>query len=136
VPPRYAFWTILIDRQPTAFRARLREELLPTLVQLQRTHPAAEMKWFAHGRLWDSPEQQQWAQKNKRALQKERSRDWRPGGAHKDPRARFQKKGPGRPAARSGPPAARRDLLPDPAREPRASASPRREQRSPRPRRG
>ena len=31
MPPRYTFWTILIDRKPTAFRAREKEELLPTL---------------------------------------------------------------------------------------------------------
>jgi hypothetical protein len=91
VPPRYAFWTILIDQQPTAFRARERDELVPTLVQLQRKHPGAHMKWFAHGKLWDSPEQQQWAQKNRKELREKRSADWRPGGAHKDPRAKFRK---------------------------------------------
>ena len=34
MPPRYAYWTILIDDKPTAFRAREQEELLPTLNQL------------------------------------------------------------------------------------------------------
>ena len=29
MPPRYAYWTILIDQKPTAFRAREREELMP-----------------------------------------------------------------------------------------------------------
>jgi hypothetical protein len=36
VPPRYAYWTILIDNTPTAFRSRDQAELLPTLNQLLR----------------------------------------------------------------------------------------------------
>jgi hypothetical protein len=87
VPPRYAYWTILIDNRPTAFRAREQAELLPTLHQLKRTNPNAEMKWFARGRLWDTPEQAQWARKNLPKPTARRSRDWRPGGDHKDPRA-------------------------------------------------
>ena len=47
MPPRYAYWTILIDDKPTAFRAREREELQPTLVQLQRKSPNVTMRWFA-----------------------------------------------------------------------------------------
>src|SRR5260221_619076 len=61
MPPRYAYWTIIIDNKPTAFRARERDELLPTFVQLRRTNPDAVMKWFARGRLWDTPEQATWA---------------------------------------------------------------------------
>jgi hypothetical protein len=91
MPPRFAFWTILIDNAPTAFRAREKEELLPTLHQLQRTNPTAVMKWFAHGRLWDTPEQAQWAKRNAREAGPKKTRDWRPGGAHKDPRQRFKK---------------------------------------------
>jgi hypothetical protein len=30
MPPRFAYWTILVDEQPTAFRAKEAEELLPT----------------------------------------------------------------------------------------------------------
>ena len=56
MPPRYAYWTILIDRKPTAFRARTAEELLPTLHQLRRTNPDVVMKWFARGRVWESPQ--------------------------------------------------------------------------------
>ena len=103
MPPRYAFWTILIDRQPTAFRAREREELLPTLAQLRRTNRDVVMKWFARGRLWESPEEERAAQVVRRegprdrrgpsaASGEKRGRDWRPGGQHKDPRARFQKR--------------------------------------------
>jgi hypothetical protein len=91
VPPRYAYWTILIDQQPTAFRAREQDELLPTLAQLRRTNADVLLKWFAHGRLWDSPEQELEAQRKPAPLER-RTREWRPGGAHKDPRARFQKK--------------------------------------------
>jgi hypothetical protein len=57
VPPRYAYWTILIDKKPTAFRAQNQEELLPTFRQLSRANPDISMKWFARGRLWESPEQ-------------------------------------------------------------------------------
>jgi hypothetical protein len=98
MPPRYAYWTILIDNKPTAFRARNREELLPTLHQLQRKNPDAVMRWFARGRLWDTPEQAQWARTNLKNTGEKRGRDWRPGGQHKDPRLRFQKRRPeGRP---------------------------------------
>src|SRR5215212_9502862 len=81
MPPRFAYWTILIDDQPTAFRAREAEELLPTLNQLKRKNTNAVMKWFSGGQLWDSPE----------AAQK-RGPAWRPGGTHQDPRDRFRKK--------------------------------------------
>jgi hypothetical protein len=66
MPPRFTYWTILIDGQATAFRAHKREDLFPTLVQLQRTNPGAEMKWFARGRIWDSPEAAVEAQRNQR----------------------------------------------------------------------
>lgn len=56
MPPRYAYWTILIDNRPTAFRARTLEELQPTLHQLRRTNRDVVMKWFARGRVWESPE--------------------------------------------------------------------------------
>ena len=36
MPPRYAYWTILVDGGPTAFRAAEPDELLPTLKRLQR----------------------------------------------------------------------------------------------------
>jgi hypothetical protein len=91
VPPRYAFWTILIDQQPTAFRAREQAELLPTLAQLRRTNSDVIMKWFARGRLWESPEEEQAARTPR---QEKRGSEWRPGGQHKDPRARFRRRGP------------------------------------------
>lgn len=54
MPPRYAYWTILVDNQPTAFRAGSQEDLLPTFKRLKEKHPSAEMKWFQNGKLWNS----------------------------------------------------------------------------------
>src|SRR5471030_2021334 len=106
MPPRYAYWTILIDDKPTAFRAREREELQPTLVQLQRKNTNVTMQWFARGRLWASREAERddfqmykhaaAAPRDHRTDRPEgterRGSEWRPGGAHKDPRDRFKKK--------------------------------------------
>jgi hypothetical protein len=91
MPPRYAFWTILIDNAPTAFRAASRDDLIPTFVQLQRKNPNIVIKWFARGRLWESPEAERDARFTPKPKPELRSRDWRPGGLHKDPRARFAK---------------------------------------------
>jgi hypothetical protein len=88
VPPRYAYWTIIYGNQPTSFRAATSEELLPTLRQLQSKHPDAVMMWFARGRLWKSPAEAREALERRRSPP--RPRDWRPGGAHKDPRDRFK----------------------------------------------
>ena len=52
MPPRYAYWTILIDDKATAFRAREREELQPTFAQLQRKNANVTMRWFARGKLF------------------------------------------------------------------------------------
>ena len=54
MPPRYAYWTILVDNQPTAFRSAMQEDLMPTFKRLKQKHPSAEMKWFQNGKLWDS----------------------------------------------------------------------------------
>jgi hypothetical protein len=91
MPPRFAYWTILIDNAPTAFRARDQQELMPTVAQLKRTNDSVELKWFAHGKLWDSPEAQHAAERRPHPPPEKRDRDWRPGGQHKDPRARFDK---------------------------------------------
>jgi hypothetical protein len=105
VPPRYAYWTILIDDKPTAFRAADREDLLPTLHQLQRKNSNVVMKWFARGRVWDSPDQAQWAGKN--IEREKRAGDWRPGGEHRDPRARFDKRAKQKGRERTAAPPAR-----------------------------
>jgi hypothetical protein len=118
MPPRHAYWTILIDDKPTAFRAREQEELLPTLNQLKRTNANAVMRWFARGRLWETQEgEREDFQRRKHAPARpsdrrdtkrstgaprsdeerphegeRRGKEWRPGGAHTDPRDRFKKK--------------------------------------------
>ena len=103
MPPRYAYWTILIDNKPTAFRARDKEELLPTLQQLRRTNTDVVMKWFARGRLWESPEAARSADRAPKSPER-RTSDWRPGGQHKDPRDRFKKKRDDRARPWSGKP--------------------------------
>ena len=97
MPPRYSYWTIIADGLPTAFRAAQRDELLPTFARLKHKHPDAEMKWFARGKLWDSPESAQSAARppqgsptRSRPAKPPRGRDWRPGGEHRDPRQKYR----------------------------------------------
>lgn len=89
MPPRFAYWTILIDGQPTAFRARDAQELQPTLAQLRRTNKDVVLRWFARGRLWESPQAERDAGRKPKPVEK-RGAGWRPGGQHKDPRAVWQ----------------------------------------------
>lgn len=128
MPPRYAYWTIIAGGLPTAFRATEREELLPTFQRIREKHPDAQMKWFARGKLWDSPEAARVRHDDARGrrpfgdkrageprdhdrgggppygdrsggpphaksegppAREKRSRDWRPGGEHRDPRQKF-----------------------------------------------
>jgi hypothetical protein len=116
MPPRYTYWTIILDGQPTAFRAADRETLLPTLKQLQSKNPDAVMKWFARGKVWNTPEeagsQPRGAGRGSSAgISRDvppvgrpsgppeagdppadrRGKAWRPGGEHKDPREKFKK---------------------------------------------
>jgi len=117
MPPRYAYWTILIDKKATAFRAREREELLPTFHQLKRKNADVVMKWYARGRLWESPIEAQAALRAPNPPAEKRGAGWRPGGEHRDPRERFKKRGQphgARPAAPSGhqQPAPRRESRP------------------------
>lgn len=82
-------WVIVDGTQPTAFRAREAEDLIPTLKQLQRTQPDVALMWFERGRLWNSPgDAQQALLERRRTPPKGRGREWRPGGEHKDPKAR------------------------------------------------
>src|SRR5688572_25310719 len=90
MPPRFTYWTIIADGQPTAFRAATSEELLPTLKQLQSKQPDAVLMWFARGKLWPSEEAASMALKMERERRERRPADWRPGGEHKDPRDRFK----------------------------------------------
>jgi hypothetical protein len=100
MPPRYSYWTILAGGLPTAFRAAERADLLPTFNRIREKHPDAEMKWFARGRLWASPEE---AQADVQRARARRDRDWRPGGDHRDPRQTFKTKRPREAARREGP---------------------------------
>src|SRR5215212_8090556 len=91
MPPRFAYWTILAGGLPTAFRATERDELMPTFQRLREKHPDAVMRWFARGKLWDSPEQARESSERERAARSQgRTGDWRPGGAHRDPRQKFK----------------------------------------------
>jgi hypothetical protein len=92
MPPRYAYWTIIAGGLPTAFRAAEREELLPTFQRIREKHPDAQMKWFARGKLWESPEAARARPddaRGRRPSGDKRGRDWRPGGEHRDPRQKF-----------------------------------------------
>ena len=91
MPPRHAYWTILIGDSPTAFRAREREELLPTFERLRAKQPDAVLKWFERGRLWASPEEARGPAPSPAGPPERRGKEWRPGGAHRDPRDRFKK---------------------------------------------
>jgi hypothetical protein len=90
MPAPHSFWVIVDGTTPTAFRARQREDLLPTLKQLQRTQPAVVLRWFDRGQLWESPIAAREALKMKRRLRSDRGPAWRPGGSHVDPRERFK----------------------------------------------
>src|SRR5688572_618056 len=56
MPPRFSYWTIIAGGLPTAFRAYERDELMPTFTRLREKQPDAELKWFARGKLWESPD--------------------------------------------------------------------------------
>lgn len=90
MPPRFAYWTIVLGDEPTAFRAAQREELLPTLKQLRRQHEHAALKWFQRGRLWESPEEAEREREQRREEARARDDKWRPGGEHRDPRERYK----------------------------------------------
>jgi 23S rRNA pseudouridine2605 synthase len=54
MPPRYAYWTIIVDNQPTAFRSSSQEELMPTFKRLKAKNDTAVMMWWQNGKLWPS----------------------------------------------------------------------------------
>ncbi len=86
---QHAFWIIVDGQTPSSFRSRHREDLLPTLNQLKRTQPQVVLMWFERGRLWASPTEAREALIVRRKAPTGRPRDWRPGGDHKDPRAKY-----------------------------------------------
>src|SRR4051794_6291325 len=89
MPPRYAYWTIILEGKPTAFRAHTQEELMPSFKQLQTRHDDIAMMWFARGRLWPSQEEERAAARRKPSGER-RGRGWRPGGTQEDPRGSFK----------------------------------------------
>ena len=86
---QHAFWIIVDGQTPTSFRSRQREDLVPTLHQLKRKQPQVALMWFERGRLWTSPTEAREALAVRRRAPTGRSRDWRPGGDHVDPRAKY-----------------------------------------------
>jgi hypothetical protein len=91
MPARHTYWVIVAGPHATAFRARERDDLIPTLRQLQRTQPDASLRWFERGRLWQSPAEARDALKARRLTgPPSRGRAWRPGGTHADPRAKYK----------------------------------------------
>ena len=93
MPPRHAYWTIIVDDQPTSFRAHDVEELLPTFNRLREKHPTAQLKWFERGQLFetrDAARQQGYGQGERRWEGPRPGKDWRPGGEHRDPRQKFK----------------------------------------------
>jgi hypothetical protein len=90
MPAPHAFWVIVDGATPTAFRSKHRDDLVPTLKQLQRTQPAVVLRWFDRGRLWDSPLAAKEALRDRRRLRSDRGPGWRPGGSHADPRERYK----------------------------------------------
>ncbi|NQW03901.1 MAG: hypothetical protein HQ485_07720 [Acidobacteria bacterium] len=91
MPPPNRFWVILIGETATSFKGKEREDLLPTYKQLQRTQSGVSLRWFERGRIWESPDAAEGAAKL--ALTEgrtKRPKEWRPGGEHVDPKARFQ----------------------------------------------
>jgi 23S rRNA pseudouridine2605 synthase len=91
MPPPTRFWVILIGKTPTSFHAKEREDLLPTLRQLQRTQKDVSLRWFERGKVWESPDAAEGAAKLAATEAREkRTKDWRPGGEHRDPKARFE----------------------------------------------
>lgn len=91
MPPPHSFWVILIGKTPTSFRGKVREDLVPTLRQLQRTQSDVTLRWFERGKVWESPEAAIGAAKlAATAAREKRTKEWRPGGEHRDPKARFE----------------------------------------------
>ena len=128
MPPRFAYWTIIIDGSPTSFRARELADLLPTFHHLKRKSADAVIKWFAGGKLWDSPDHAREARtrevgERQRRLQAAADAEWRkaidelrtarlargekPGAETQAPGTRSQEP-EGRPAPEPGAPAAPR----------------------------
>lgn len=91
MPGKHSFWVIVDGHTPTAFRSPRREDLLTVLHQLQRTQPGATLRWYDRGRLWESPAAAREDLLARRRARPARRPEWRPGGTHADPRAKYRK---------------------------------------------
>ena len=102
MPPRHAYWTIIVDGAPTAFRSALPDDLQATFNRLKEKHASATMKWFQAGRLWESKDEAHTKLRDGYRVGKDgeliapegrerRDYSWRPGGTHEDPREKYQK---------------------------------------------
>ena len=139
MPPRFAYWTIILDGTATSFRAHDQAEILPTFNQLKKKDPTAQLKWFSGGKLWDSPEQarelrqlervRQFREGRKKESHDEREREaqamaefrkqhGRPADGSDDPSLRS---GGGAPPEAGGPPD-RRESRETPSEGPRAES--------------
>ncbi len=138
MPPSHSFWVILIGKTATSFRGKEREDLVPTLRQLQRTQTDVTLRWYERGKVWESPEAAIGAAKLAETTAREkRTKEWRPGGEHRDPKARFEltrdekrakfKRDQSRPDRPDGKPPTGDDRPQSPfgPREPRAPRAPR-----------
>lgn len=94
MPPRYAYWTILVDDQATAFRAGAQEDLMPTFKRLKEKHPSAKMMWFQNGKLWpsrlDAQEHMRFRGERSREVLSERNRSGESKGRGDDRQAGFR----------------------------------------------
>src|SRR6186997_2611187 len=86
---RSSYWVIVSGQQPTSFRAREREDLVPTLTQLLRTQPDTKLMYFDQGKLWETSEAADEAFAASRGLR--RGRDWRPDERPRDERPRDER---------------------------------------------
>ena len=131
MPPRYAYWTILVDDQPTAFRAGAQDDLMPTFKRLQEKHPSAKMMWFQNGKLWNSRLDAQEAMSARGEIG--RRRDARQEGGFRDRRPRLDRnerpewkpKGTRTPGSRIPDSGSRRDKPGKLEWKPKGSAPPR-----------
>ena len=83
MPPRYTYWTIIVDGKPTAFRARRTKSCCRRCKQLQATQPDAVMRWFARGDCGSRQEEARDARRGdgRRRVGERRGAGWRPGGS-------------------------------------------------------
>lgn len=51
MPPRYAYWVIILDGAATSFGARSPEKRRPTFNRLRAKDPGARLRWFERGKL-------------------------------------------------------------------------------------